>query len=175
MIAPLNVPFFPAPVVRTDRLAAHHATEQLRSEAAAAVARAFDDVSGKRIDAARVPDCGRHGISRAINGSATNPLYRIALMFVLMKRLGMGRERALQMLEWLRGLVDAIWPEEESPSVEEVLERDADLDVRDDAERLRVLRGDPEATARYLEARMAQAAYTPTVLAALRRAAAGPR
>lgn len=156
-------------VVRTRKSFAHDATDGLRKDAAEAVARAFEGVSGKRIDAAHVPDCGRHGISRAINGSSTNPLYRIALMFVVLRRLGMPRERAVWMVEWLRRLVDAIWPEEEAPALEEALEKDGDLDVLDDAERVRAYRGDPEALARYLDAKMVQLAHAPAVIQAIRR------
>lgn len=167
MIAPLNMGLRALSVLSNRNAFAH--LELLRVDAAAQMDAVFKDVSGKRINDARVPGCGRHGVSRAINGSETNPLFRIIAMFVLMRRLGLGRERALRLVEWIRSMVDVVWPPEAEPALDDVLEKDADLDVKDDAVRVRALRGDAEARRCYLAARLEQAAYTSTVVAALHR------
>src|SRR5690606_9073071 len=101
-----------------------HLADALRDEATLELFVAVGDVSGKKLHAAAVPGAGRHGISRALNGCTSNPLYRIAALFVVMKRLGMGRERAQRIVNWLQEIVDAIWPPEEALDPRKVLEEE---------------------------------------------------
>lgn len=145
--------------------------DQLRLEASRELGAAFRGISGKRIDLVGLPGCGRHGISRALNGCSSNPLYRIVALFVLMKRLGMGRERALRIIGWLRELVDQIWPDDQEIDPRRVLEEEQRLDSRDDAPQQRLAWGEPGAAAEMLEAVRAQQAHAPLVIQVLRRLA----
>jgi hypothetical protein len=154
-------------VVRKPRKLSH-LMDTLCDEAALEMGAAFKGISGKRVDAAGVPGCGRHGVSRAINGSQTNPLYRIAGLFVLMKRLGMSRSRAQRIVDWLQELVDQIWGPEELPPLEEVLDTEQDLDCEDDSHQQRIGRI-PGAAARMLEAKQRQHAHDRLVILALRQ------
>lgn len=170
MISTANVPASAARVVRTRDLLAHLAL--LRDEASAEMSVAFDGISGKRIDAAALPGFGRHGVSRAANGSETNPLYRIAGLLLLMRRLGMGRARALRWLEWLRQVVDTIWPPEEEEGgtdLRAVLDRDAEMDGRDERPRQRAYAGDLVAARELLEVKTAQIALGQDVAVRLRQ------
>jgi hypothetical protein len=156
------------PVVRRARDFTH-LMDSLRESAAHEVTSAFDGISGKRIDLVRVPGCvGRDGVSRAANGSVTNPLYRIAGVFVLMKRLGMGRERAQRLIDWLQEVIDWIWPEEDLPPLEEVLDREQDLDGEDDPHQQRIGRI-PDAAERMLDAKRRQHAHDRVVIQTLQR------
>ncbi|HEX6926801.1 MAG TPA: hypothetical protein VF167_15370 [Longimicrobiaceae bacterium] len=85
----------------------------LRDEAACELLAAFDGVSQKRMKAAAFPGVSPTGISRAMNGDSSNPLYRLAAIFLLMRRLGLSRHRALRMWMWLREVIDQVWPPEE--------------------------------------------------------------
>lgn len=154
-------------VVRTRDLFAHLAI--MRAEAAAQMASVFDGVSGKRIEAIGLPGFGRAGVSRAANGSDTNPLYRIAGMFLLMKRLGMGREGALRWLEFLRQVVDWIWPPEEEKSLQDTLDEDAALDGADELPRQRAYAGDENAARELLDVKTRQIALSQAVTIALRQ------
>lgn len=167
MITIANVHVRSVHVVRRPRGIAH-LMDVLCDEAAVVLGEAFRDVSGKKIDAAAVPDVGRHGISRAINGSRTNPLFRLAGMFVLMKQMGLGRDRAQRLVDHLQDLVDMIWPPEDVPALEEVLEAEQDLDAEDDPHQQRIGR-DPGALERMLEAKCRQRAHDGTVIVALKR------
>lgn len=168
MIAFPNLsPSMPRVVRRPGELA--HLLDVLKDEAALEMGAAFKGVSGKRIDAANVPGCGRHGVSRAINGSETNPLFRLAALFVLMKRLGMGRERALRVVGWLRELVDAIWPEEEERSWEETMGREQEIDSEEDRHQVDACLGIPGAAARMLEVVRHRHAHDAVVISVLRQ------
>lgn len=145
------------------------ATDSLRDEAALVLGDAIDGVTGKQMNRAAVPTCGPYAISRAINGGDSNPLYRVACLFLLMKRLGMGRERAQRIVGWLQELIDAIWPEAEAGELADVLQKDQDLDVKDDALRLRAVLGCPDAVRSLLIEKRRQVAYGATVVLALRR------
>ncbi|HET7322687.1 MAG TPA: hypothetical protein VFI96_09350 [Longimicrobiaceae bacterium] len=172
MIPTANVLAGTSGVVRARDSFAH--LDALREEAKAEMAAAFDKVSGKRIDAACLPGFGRHGVSRAANGSATNPLYRIAGLLLLMRQLWMGRSRALRWLEWLRQVVDTIWPpEEERKDLRAVLDQDAEMDGRDERPRQRAYAGDLTAARELLEVKTAQIALGQDVAVRLRQALAG--
>lgn len=84
----------------------------LKDESAVEVAAAVSGASIRRIVAADVPGASAYGLSRAINGADSNPLYRLAAVLVLMKRLGMGREKAQRLVDFLQAIVDALWPVE---------------------------------------------------------------
>lgn len=167
MIAPLN--FGPAAqsVVHNGR-GVMRLTDALRDEAALVLGDALAGVSGKRIRMAAVPGAGRTFISRCTNGGDCNPLYRIAGLFLLMKRLGMGRGGALKLLGWLEELIDQIWPPEDVPPLDEVLDTEQDLDAADDPHQQRIGR-DPAAVERMLEIKRRQHAHDRIVILALRR------
>lgn len=166
MIAPLNLSL-PSAAVAHKRGRFVRMTDLLRGEAAAEIAAALEGVSGKRVERAGVPGANRTGLSRAMNGSTTNPLWRIATFFLLLKRLGLGRERAQRLVDWLQELVDVIWGEDDPP-LEEVLEHEQELDVLDEPPQQRVGRN-PNAPSQMLAAKMLQHAYDRVVIRVLRR------
>lgn len=90
----------------------------LRDEAALELMAAFEGVSHKRMKAAAFPGVSPTGISRAMNGDPSNPLSRLAAAFLLMRRLGIDRKRALKLWLWLREVIDQIWPPEEAEDEE---------------------------------------------------------
>lgn len=143
--------------------------DRVRTEAAKQLELALDGVSGKKMDYAGFPFVGRRGISRAINGCASNPLYRIIGVFVLMKRLGLTRDRAQRIVNFLQEMVDEIWPPDEEEDPKEVLLREQQLDLADDEPQLRLAWGEPGAAAQMLEAVRAQHAHAPAVIRVLRR------
>lgn len=108
-------PVMQRPLPNVPRKTADYArlADMLRDEAALEMMDALDGVSGKKIDAAAFPGISRHGVSRACNGDPSNPLYRIAALFLLLKRLGMDRKRAKRIVQWLDELIDQLWPPEE--------------------------------------------------------------
>lgn len=144
------------------------ALDALQVEAAGIMEELFEGVSGKRINGAALPGFGRHGISRAANGCATNPLFRVVGLFVLMRRLGMSGELAQRIIDWMQEVKDAVFPAEDLPPLEEVLDREADLDAEDDPHQQRIGRI-PGAAARMLTAKRRQHAFDRTVIQALRR------
>lgn len=148
------------------------AADALRDEAALELGAVLAGTTCKSLGRANVPTCGPYAISRSLNGGDGNPLYRVAMVFVLMKRLGMGRERAQRILNWLQEIVDAIWPPADLPALEEVLERDQDLDTGDDSLRFKAVRGCPDAKAQLIEIKRGQIAHAGVVILALRRATA---
>lgn len=166
MIAPLNLSLPRSPVAhKPGRFV--RMVDLLRGEAAAELEDALRGVSGKRITAAAVPGASRTGLSRAMNGSTTNPLWRIAVFFLLLKRLGLGRERAQRLVDWLQELVDVIWGEEDA-SLDEVLEHEQELDVLDEPPQQRIGRN-PDAPMQMLAAKRLQHAYDRVVIRVLRR------
>ena len=171
MIAPSTLPL-PAPSVVRTAADFSHLADTLRDDAALELRAALDGATCKRMERAAFPGLGLHGISRALNGSPSNPLYRIAVLFLVMKRMGLGREGAERIIGWLQEIVDLVWPPEEVPSLEEVLDKEQDLDAEDDPHQQRIGR-DPEAAARMLEVKRRQLAHDRVVVLALRRAVAG--
>lgn len=149
-----------------------HLTDTLHDEATLVLHSAIGDVSGKKLESAAVPGAGRHGLSRALNGCTSNPLYRVAALFLVMKRLGFGRDRAQQIVNWLQEIVDAIWPPEEEEDPEKVLEEEQRLDTMDDLPQLRLAWGRPGAAREMLEVVRQQYAHMPSVIRVLRRLAA---
>lgn len=151
-----------------------HLTDVLHDEAVLVLHDAIGDVSGKRLDSAAVPGAGRHGISRALNGCTSNPLFRVAALFLLMKRLGLGRERAQRIVDWLQEVVDAIWPpnEGEEREAKEVLAEDQRLRLASEGAQTRLAWGEAGAAGEALEIARAQRALAPTVVHTLRRLAA---
>jgi hypothetical protein len=143
-------------------------SEALRSEAAMVLADAVDGLTVKRIEQANVPGAGATFLSRAANGDNCNPLFRLAALFVLMKRAGMGRERALRILGWLREVIDAIWPAEDA-DLEEVLNEDERLDPEDDYLRHRASHGCMDSKRQLLTVKRRQVAHAHHVIMALRR------
>lgn len=168
MIAPLNMAF-PTPGVARNAPRYSHLADVLRCEAATEMDAVMGGVPGKHLSSAAVPGCGRHGVWRAINGAESNPLFRLAAMFLVMKRLGMGREGALRLLGWLREVVDAIWPEEEAPAFEEVMQQEAEVDTEEDRYQTATCLGVPGAAERMLDAIRRRHALDPVVMAVLRR------
>jgi hypothetical protein len=143
-------------------------SESLRFVAAEQVAAVFGDVSGKRIKAAGVPGATRNSISRALNGCESNPLWRLAGWFVLCRKLGVPKEKLQRLLDWAQGQLDAAYADAPAPALEDVLDRDAELDGRDDLPRQRAARGDRRALVELLEIEEMQLAHERTVVAKLR-------
>lgn len=142
-------------------------SDNLRVEAAEVLRDLLEGASQKRIRGADVPGAGATYLSRAMNGCDSNPLYRLASLFLLMKRLGMGRQRALRLIEWLRDVVDTVWPEEEG-ELEAALEEDSRLDPEDDHLRFLAARGCDESARQLLTVKQRQAAATARLKRALR-------
>lgn len=138
-----SIPAQPGAVVGGLAFFAH--LDEIRAEAAEAVAAAFDGVSSKKIGSARVPGCSRQAVGRAIGGAETNPVYRIALFLIVLRRLGVSKPRARESWERMKAvidrLIDRLWPEGDHLPVGEALAADAEEDVQDDLPRLRASNG----------------------------------
>ena len=138
-----SIPARPAAVVGGLALFAH--LDEIRAEAAEAVEYAFDGISTKKIASAGVPGCSRQAVGRAINGAETNPVYRIALFLIVLRRLGVSRPRARQGWERMKAvgdrLFERLWPEEDPLPLRDALDADAEEDVQDDLPRLRASNG----------------------------------
>lgn len=145
-------------------------TDAIRVDAAAVLRSVLEGASWKRVQSEDVPGAKAEFLSRAKNGCDCNPLYRLASLFLLMKRLGMGREGALRLLGFLKELVDWIWPPEEAPSLEKALEQKSEQDPRDDHLRFQVVRGCPVARVRLIEETRREIAVDEVLLLALQQA-----
>ncbi len=157
------------PVVRTAKDSAHLA-DAMREEAAAELRAAFDGVSGERINHAGFPGISRHGISRAMNGCSSNPLYRLVAIFVLMKRCGLGKARAQRMVDALQWAINWVWGEEdEELCPKKVLDEEQRLDALDDGPQQRLAWGDKGAAVEMLEVKRQQHAHDAVVIQVLRR------
>lgn len=167
MIAPANMLAMRGDVVQNPRLVLR-LLDSLRVEASDTMTEVLHGVSHKRIRSADVPGVGPTFVSRCTNGGDCNPLWKIAGLFVLMKRLGMGRGRAQRIVDYLQELVDLIWPEDDVPPLDDVLDTEQDLDAEDDPHQQRIGR-DPDAIARMLDVKRRQRAHDRTVIFALRR------
>lgn len=143
MIAPLNLPVRPLHVPQSG-LQVMRLMDSFRSDAATELAHALAGISGKAIGRANVAGAGVTYLSRATNGGDCNPLYRLASVLVMLKRLGMGRERAQRMVDWFQALVDLIWGDE-APDFDEAMEKETDLDAADEPHQMRAVRGDADA------------------------------
>jgi hypothetical protein len=87
----------------------------VRDDAAMELEFALRGVSVMRIKRANVPGASAYGFSRAMNGSESNPLYRIAALFILLKRMGVPREVPQRIVDWLQDLINRVWgPAEET-------------------------------------------------------------
>lgn len=142
--------------------------DAMKDDAALEFAAVLDGVSGKQIDRANVPTCGKYAVSRALNGGDCNPLYRIVGVFALMKRLGLSRSRAQRVIDWLQEVVDNLWPEGEE-DLDAVLDKEQELDAMDDLPQQRATRGCVESMQELLEIKRRQRAHDRTVIFALRR------
>lgn len=140
----------------------------VRDDAAMEMDAALKDVSVKAIRRANVPGASPYGLSRAANGGESNPLYRIVGVFVLMKRLGMGRARAQRIVDWLQEIVDQLWPED-AVDLGKALEDDSALDPEDDHPRFHAALGCVDAKRTLLEVSRRQRAQKATLILALRR------
>jgi hypothetical protein len=158
----------PAPNRARSPLDLFRASERVRLDAAHETAALFDGVSGKRITAAAVPGATRNSISRALNGCESNPAWRLAGWFVLCRRLGIPKAWPQRLIDWLQTELDRAYGDTPPESLEEVLDRDAELDGRDDLPRQRAARGDRRAMVELLEIEEQQLALGRTVVARLR-------
>ena len=147
-------------------------SDSLRNEAANELKAALEGVSGKRVRTANVPGAGTTFLSRSMNGADANPLYRLASLFLLLKRLGLGREAAQRLIDWQQEIVDAIWgpATDEATDLENVLDKEAELDGQDELPRLQASRGCIEGTRQLIEVKRRQRAHSRTVIMALRHA-----
>lgn len=156
-----NVVSRPSQVVR--------ALEDLRAEATGEVATLFQGVSGKRIDGASVPGFGRQGISRALNGCVSNPVFRLAAWFHLARRLGIPKSRLQRIIDWLQEQLDRAYDDVPAAPLKDVLEREEELDGRDaGGVQMRAYAGCRDAARELLEIKQAEAALLPEVIRTLR-------
>lgn len=167
MIAPTML--FQTPDVVQSGRGVVRLTESLRSAAAHQLDAVLAGVSGKRINSASVPGAGVTFLSRCTNGDSCNPLFRIAAVFVLMKRLGLGREGAQRMVDWLQAIVDAIWPTGEAPEFEEAMQGEQELDAADDPCQMRAVCGDADALREFIDVKRRQRAFDAVVIQASER------
>lgn len=146
------------------------ATDALRDDAALELSEVLRGVTGKQLTRVSVPTCGPYAISRALRGGDNNPLYRTACLFVAMKRLGMGRERAQRVVNWMQEVVDSVWGAEGATErLTDVLDRDQEQDVRDDLPRHRAAAGCEESARELLNVKRQQLAFGSVVVLALRK------
>lgn len=139
----------------------------VRDEARAEVGRLFYEVSGKRIEAANVPGATRNSISRAANGCESNPVWRLAGWFVLCRRLGVPKSRLQRIIDWLQTKLDEAYGDVPQEPLNEVLDRDAELDGRDELPRQRAARGCKESLVELLEIEREQYAHSRHVVTRL--------
>lgn len=144
----------------------------VRDDAALALDACLDGISQQKVRSARVPSASVTFLSRAKNGADSNPLYRIAAVFVLMKRLGLGRERAQRIIGWLQEIVDELWPDTEA-ELNKALDTDQQLDPEDDTLRYQARLGDADARRKLLEVKRKQMAHDAVVIDALRNSLGG--
>lgn len=142
-------------------------SDSLRDEAAREISTALDGVTCKQISRARVPGVGVTFIARIKNGDAANPAYRLASIFVMGRILGVPKSRFQRLIDWLQERLDEAYGEGEKPDLEEVLEKDSELDPRDDHLRYMASKGCAESRRRLKEEKRQQLAHLPSVIAAL--------
>lgn len=158
----------PAPIGARKRDLFTH-LDALRAEAGREIGIAFDGASQKRIDSVAVPGCSRSVISRAANGDLSNPAYRLGLMFVVARRLGVPKAKLQRVIDWLQALLDDAYADAPAPPLAEVLDRDAEVDAKDDLLRLRAGRGCAESARQLIDAKLRITAQTRVTIMALRR------
>lgn len=144
--------------------------DALRDEAAVELDAVLQDVSGKKVSAANVPGAGRTFLSRCRNGDGGNPLYRLVALFVLARRLGIPKSRLQRVIDWLQEVLDRAY--EDAPAEEAVkaaLDRDAELDPRDEHLRYRASHGCRVAAAEYVRIRREQVAHAKVTIASVER------
>lgn len=142
--------------------------DAIRDESALELGAVLDGVSVKKIKLAGVPGAGPYHLSRATNGGDNNPLYRIAGLFVLMKRLGLSKARAQRIVDWLQDIVEELWPEGEA-DLETALEQDSEIDPKDDHLRFQAAKGCVDSMRELLEVKRGQRAHSHLMVIALRR------
>lgn len=138
--------------------------EDLRDSAAKELSVALDGVSTKRVKSASVFGAGATFLSRAQNGDSSNPLFRLASLFVLGRTIGVPKERFQRILDWLQTRLDEAYADQPKPSVKEVLETASELDPRDDHLRYMAAQGCAESRARLVEETRVQMAFARTVI-----------
>lgn len=143
--------------------------DRLREDAGREVERAFRGVSQKRVDSVAIPGCSRSVISRASNADASNPLYRLGLMFTVARRLGVPKARLQRLIDWLQARLDEAYADAPREPIAEVLDADAEVDQADDLLRLRAARGCAESVRQLLDAKLRVGAQTRITIIALRR------
>lgn len=168
MIALPNMLAMRGDVVQNPRLVLR-LLDSLRVEASDTMSEVLDGASHKRIKTADVPGVGPTFVSRCTNNGDCNPLWKIAGLLVLMKRLGMGRERAQRMVDWLQDLIDAIWPESEAEDFEGVMVEEQELDAADDGPQMRAMCGDADALRDFIRVKERQRAHDTKVIRSSKR------
>ena len=143
--------------------------DRMRKEAGDEVDLAFEGISQKRIDSAAVPGCTRSVVSRASNADPSNPLYRLGLMFVVARKLGVPKARLQRLIDWLQARLDEAYADAPREPITEVLDADAEVDQVDDLLRLRAARGCAESVRQLLDAKLRVKAQTRITIIALRR------
>ncbi len=161
----------PSPDVAQNPRFLLQATDILRDDAAIELGTVLSGITGKQLTRAGVPTCGSYAISRAVRGGDNNPLYRIACLFVAMKRLGIGRDKAQRVVNWLQEIIDSVYgaEAETTADLQDILESDQEQDPRDDLPRYRAALGCAAAARELLDVKRDQVAIGTVVILALRR------
>ncbi len=168
MIATASTFAVPARQVPRNSVDVVRGLDAFRVEATREVEALFSGVSGKRINGALMPGVTRHSISRALHGCESNPLARLVGWFVLARRIGIPKQRIQRVLDWLQAILDAVYDDAPVAPIEEVLDRDAELDAKDEPVRQRAARGDRAAMVELLELEREQTAHRRIVRARIR-------
>jgi hypothetical protein len=142
-------------------------SDAFRESAAREFAAGLEGVTVKQARRAGVPGADPFFLSRAKNGDSSNPLFRLASIFVLGRILGVPKSRFQRWIDLLQEWLDKAYDEAPKPSLEDVLKKDSELDVRDDHLRFRVATGDPAAKALLVEETRVIYAHKRTLLLAL--------
>lgn len=141
--------------------------ESFREEAKAEAQRLLGDVSGKRISAAAIPGATRNSISRALNGCDSCPVWRLGGWIVLCRWLGVPKWRVQRVIDGLQALADRVYDDAPAEPLEELLDRDASVDGKDELPRQRAARGDQAGKAELLDVKREALALNRAVVARL--------
>lgn len=132
------------------------APDTLRLEAAQVVASMSDELPEGDM---------RFAWSRARNGCTSNPIYRVALMFRALRKMGGSKADALLALTWLAGKVEALWADTRV-SVKAAHEAEIQADAAECVAQYRAMT-DPAFKRAYMDTLREQIAASMALLAAL--------
>lgn len=128
------------------------AMDAVRFDAAREVATALAGLSVKRAKSAAVPGAGSTFLSRCQNGDDCNPLF----------------QAGQHLRPWpYRRDTDRAYADAPALTINEVLERDSEIDPKDDHLRFLAAKGCPVARMELIEVKQRQLAYLPTMILTL--------